>query len=281
MPAQIQPSRTELKFSINEEIAAGIKHYLGSRLRRDSHGLSHGALGYPVCSVYLDSDDASLYGQTVDGNRNRYKLRVRVYDDDSAAPAFAEIKRRDGQVIKKQRATVDRRRVVALLAGTHAGGSSPTVDSLAAGAKWSKADWLAMQEFCRLRDRIRAVGTTYVTYLRDAYVSPDGLDWRATFDRRLCAMPYRQGDPITIPPAPLQTPHYDTVVFELKFTDRFPQWMQDLVRVFNLRPVSFPKYVNCWNSLTAKAGPTKVQDLQRTDVLGQRSTEKLTGQLSR
>lgn len=247
MPSLIQSSRTELKFSISEQTAAGIKQYLGSSLRRDANGTGHGPEGYPVCSVYLDSNDARLYGQTIGGNRNRFKLRVRIYDDDPNHPAFAEIKRRDGQVIKKQRAAVTRSAASALLRGSH-----PTHDLLAPQASKSGSDFNALQEFCRLRDKIGAIGTTYVSYLRDAYVSPDGNDWRATFDRRLCTMPYRCGEEITIPGTPLHTKHYDTVVFELKFTDRFPQWMVELVRTFNLQPVSFPKYVNCFDSLTQR-----------------------------
>ena len=34
-------------------------------------------------------------------------------------------------------------------------------------------------------------------------------------------------------------------MLELKFTDRFPQWMELLVETFNLNRVSMPKYVEC------------------------------------
>ncbi len=34
-------------------------------------------------------------------------------------------------------------------------------------------------------------------------------------------------------------------MLELKFTDRFPAWMELLVETFNLRRVSVPKYVEC------------------------------------
>ena len=35
-----------------------------------------------------------------------------------------------------------------------------------------------------------------------------------------------------------------SVILEIKFTGRFPQWLADLVRAFNLRPCSAAKYVD-------------------------------------
>jgi hypothetical protein len=70
-----------------------------------------------------------------------------------------------------------------------------------------------------------------------------------TFDRHLSAKPYHPGETISIPKDCCPTPDYDAVVMELKFTDRFPGWMHDLVRVFNLSPVSFPKYIHCSDAI--------------------------------
>ncbi len=248
MPSQVQPIRSELKFEVTAELAGEIKRYLGATLRRDVHCVGDDASGYQVCSVYLDSPDAMLCGQTLEGKRNRYKLRIRIYDDNPLHPAFAEIKRRDGQVIKKQRATVDRATATAILAGER-GAYLPMVDESSGAAQQVRKEWLALNEFCRLRDAIGGTGRTYVSYVRDAYVSPDGTQWRATFDRKLRAHPYRVGEPIMIPQEGVSAACDQLVVFELKFTDRFPRWMQDLVRVFDLCPVSFPKYVNCLHSL--------------------------------
>jgi hypothetical protein len=40
-------------------------------------------------------------------------------------------------------------------------------------------------------------------------------------------------------------PDIGGVVLELKFTDRFPYWMQTLAETFNLQRTSVPKYVEC------------------------------------
>ena len=244
MREKLQTNRMELKFRVTEPIAAEIKRYLGTTLRKDPHGLNHGPEGYPVCSVYLDSRDARLYGQSVAGERNRYKLRIRVYDANPSQPAFVEIKRRDGQVIKKRRASVHREVAAAILCG-----APGSLAASKAGGSWSSNDRFAMHEFCRLRDGLRACGTTYVCYRRDAYVSPGSTHWRVTFDRYLSAKPYHCGETLSIPHDCCPTPDYDAVVMELKFTDRFPGWMHDLVRVFNLNPVSFPKYIHCSDAI--------------------------------
>jgi hypothetical protein len=251
MRIQYQPTRSEMKFEINESRAGDIRQYLFSNLKRDAFSQEAGGLGYPVCSVYLDSPDGRLCGQTMDGKRNRYKLRVRIYDALSTSPAFVEIKRRDGQAVKKQRAMVDRKSATEILAGQR----DAFVPLAGLNGQLSSSfhrESTALNEFCRLRDGIHAVGVNYVSYLRDAYVSPDGMQWRATFDRQLQASPYELGSEITIPVSGTLAVPQDLVVFELKFTNRFPYWMQELVRVFNLTSVSFPKYVNCRQVLGQK-----------------------------
>lgn len=241
MKSNLQSSRSELKFIVSEELAGEISRFLQTRMEPDPN--SKIGCGYDVCSVYMDCPNARLYYQTIQGQKNRYKLRVRVYDSNPANPAFLEIKRREGAVIKKQRAAVDRQSAMAIMSGL------PVSDEAVSAFGGSSKDLRALQNFVRLRDSIEAVGSTYVYYKREAYVSPQGTDWRATFDRQLKTDAYRMGEMICVPESCIDTKHVDTVIFELKFTDRFPHWMRDLVRSFNLQDVSFPKYVNCHNSL--------------------------------
>ena len=48
--------------------------------------------GYHVHSLYLDSPAYELYHETTEGVKNRFKLRMRFYDDSPEAPVFLEIK---------------------------------------------------------------------------------------------------------------------------------------------------------------------------------------------
>ncbi len=260
MKSQLQANRSEFKYLVTPEQAIEIRQYLQQHMVPDSNSpiesvppgqVESQSAGYPVCSVYLDSPDAKLFGQTVQGQRNRFKLRVRVYDDDPRQPAFAEIKRRVGQTIIKKRVAVERGTAQRMLSGQAVSPSDLKLFQSSDGTAISIRDLDALNEFCSLRDSIAAVGTTYVHYLREAWVSPIGNSWRATFDRQLKSHLYRAGDELTIPADLIPTPEHDLIVFELKFTSRFPHWMQQLTHQFSLRAESFPKYVRCYCSLTA------------------------------
>jgi hypothetical protein len=44
----------------------------------------------------------------------------------------------------------------------------------------------------------------------------------------------------------------DTVILELKFTDKFPNWLQELTQLFHLRQESAAKYVDSIEALKFK-----------------------------
>src|SRR5258708_36394583 len=88
----LQLQRLELKYLINEPIAAGVRSFVSSYLDLDHFGSQLPNLSYPVHSLYLDSDSLALYRQTICGEPNRFKLRVRYYSSSPAAPAYPEIK---------------------------------------------------------------------------------------------------------------------------------------------------------------------------------------------
>jgi hypothetical protein len=105
-------------------------------------------------------------------------------------------------------------------------------------------NYKALYNFCDLRDSIRAAPAAYTSYLREAYEPPDSNLYRVTFDRRIMAGAYN-GRLGVADLGKWTRPQVDGVVLELKFTDRFPSWMHDLVQIFNLRRTTMPKYVEC------------------------------------
>jgi hypothetical protein len=56
--------------------------------------------------LYLDSDDLETYWATINGDKNRYKLRLRFLQRQSGHAVFFEIKRRVNNCIMKQRGGV-------------------------------------------------------------------------------------------------------------------------------------------------------------------------------
>jgi len=241
----LQTSRFELKYVIDEACAAGIRNFVRSYLDPDEYADVRHQNSYVVSSLYLDNAVLYLFDQTVAGKKNRFKLRIRFYDDNRHNPAFLEIKRRIGGVIFKERAKVTRDGVCQVLAGK---GPKRTYLMSATGDSEGES---ALQNFCNLCFSIDAHGCIYVTYRREAYVSPESNQIRLTFDRELLGSPYEAGTGLVMPTHGVRpaTGNDGRVILELKFTDRFPDWMRDLVHTFNLQRMSVPKYVHCIRKL--------------------------------
>ena len=197
---------------------------------------SDGKAGYPVHSLYMDSTDLFTCRATLHGEKNRFKLRLRFYDEDADSPVFLEIKRRENVVIMKQRAAVRRSGIQRLLAGEWL-----DYDRL---LKDDEKNRHAFYNFCLLCRKLHARPAAYTSYMREGYEPPSSNTVRVTFDRDLRAGRFRGS--LTV--ADLQgwaRPDVGGVVLELKFTDRFPYWMHTLVETFNLQRTSVPKYVEC------------------------------------
>ena len=91
---------------------------------------------------------------------------------------------------------------------------------------------------------LQADGRLFVSYLREAWVSPNDDQIRVTFDHQLTASNFDR----TLRLLKIQTwlqPPIEGVVLELKFCDRFPGWMHDLVQEFDLQRTVMAKYVAC------------------------------------
>jgi len=188
-----------------------------------------------VHSLYLDSDDLKLYWSTINGDKNRYKLRLRFYAGKPDAPVFFEIKRRMNNCIMKQRGGVRRDAVDWLLAG-----HLPEPDHLVSN---DPKQLVALQRFCHLLQDIHAKPKVHIAYLREAYVPHDDNSARLTMDRQVRSEPELTArlspellDPILV--------WGNDIVLELKFTNRFPDWFRELVRVFGLRQCGAAKYVD-------------------------------------
>jgi hypothetical protein len=241
--------RYERKYVVSEPVADAIRRFIAPYLTPDQHMKPDMPLGYEVSSLYLDTPLLTMYRQTVEGVRSRYKLRIRFYDSLEESLALFEIKTRTADSIHKQRAAVAKSAVARFLQGGRLSSSellSPSDKSIR-----------ALAEFSERRDRLNAVGSAFVSYWREAYVSRQPDDVRVTIDRQLtardgeCAQSLKLPEQAT-PAAP------NKVVLELKNSGRAPNWMRDLVRTFSLQRIAFPKYVYCVDALQL-ASPTARQ----------------------
>jgi hypothetical protein len=230
---KLQPQRFELKYLVNEDVALGMRDFVRSYLVPDEFASKSSDFSYPNHSLYLDSDDLQIYWDVINGNKNRYKLRLRYYDDNPAAPVFFEIKRRSDNAILKERGAVRREFVRTLLAG-----QLPEPGHLVSS---HPKHLTALQNFCRLMHDSGAAPKTHVCYQREAWMSVHDNSVRVTFDRNIYSA--RHTEPvITTRLENSVKPWGDLVVLELKFTARFPNWFFEMVRLFNAMQCGVAKY---------------------------------------
>src|SRR5262249_31145107 len=106
---------------------------------------------------------------------------------------------------------------------------------------------VALQRFCDLAQQIRAKPRVHIFYMREAYVSDDD-QVRITMDRKVYGdanLSYAIKTEMTNPCLSFK----NEVILELKFTNRFPDWFRELVRVFGVMQCGAAKYVEAIQGL--------------------------------
>jgi hypothetical protein len=233
-PDRLLSSRFEMKYIIREEQARRVREFVRGYMELDEYGVGRANFAYPVHSLYLDSNDLKLYWATINGEKNRYKLRVRFYNDDPNAPVFCEVKRRQNNCIIKHRAAIWRRYLPDLLAG-----QMPPVSGFAAH---SQKHEMALMEFIELMHSINAVPRAHVAYYREAYLPAQDNHARVTMDRAVRIEP-QFSDRLSTEARGSRLIWGDPVILELKFTDRYPLWFREMVEACGLTQCSAAKYV--------------------------------------
>ncbi|MCB9890941.1 MAG: polyphosphate polymerase domain-containing protein [Planctomycetes bacterium] len=221
-PVVLQPApagRHEAKYVVTDEVANLIRDFAYPWVLPDAH-VRGPRSSYVIRSVYLDSPDYRLYRSTIDGLAQRYKLRIRRYAGGSNY--FLEVKRKDRDLILKSRRELPAK-------------------SLAEVVDWLARAPLDDSDFVERTNRIIAQPVLDIAYERQAFVGAYHLGTRLTFDRDLR---YAAVDDLDTPDDDKEwkSTGIDGVVVELKFFRGMPGWMQEIVRRFGLKRVSFSKY---------------------------------------
>jgi SPX domain protein involved in polyphosphate accumulation len=249
MGTVVEIFRYERKFVVSELAADAMRSFVCAYLPRDEHMTADEHSGYLVYSLYLDTPDLRLYRQSCDGIKNRFKLRIRFYDAAADSPAFLEIKKRTTETVHKLRAVVSKRAAETLLRGGWI--------SSAELISQSEASTRALTEFLECRDRLHAQPSAFISYRREAYVSPTAEAVRVTFDRGITGHPFWPESGLAVPPDEAFVP-VNGVVLELKYNGRAPRWMHDLITSFGLQRQSFPKYVYGLDALKIRPAPMRL-----------------------
>jgi hypothetical protein len=232
--------RYELKYRIPASMAQQIKGYVTAFLGPDPYTRRWPDGQYSICSLYFDSSRFDLYRETEMDKCNRFKLRIRGYDDDPNSPVFFEIKRKLNGMIYKSRARTGKDQITEILKGHFLPPQA------------TEADKTTLKQFVHYTHCLTARPIALIRYKREAYEGQTDTKVRVTFDRQLCYLS-------TDKPAFRMNGQgwkkipIDFVILEIKFTEYFPVWLVDLTRRFNLNRQSMSKYGNTVRQL-APAG---------------------------
>ncbi|NLK41885.1 MAG: polyphosphate polymerase domain-containing protein [Planctomycetes bacterium] len=221
--------RYELKYRVPESTAIAIRSYVQGYLKMDKYAVNQPNHQYPICSLYLDSPRFDLFHETVLDKCNRFKLRVRGYDDDHNSPVFFEIKRKLNRIIYKSRARVAKEHLAPILNGSYVPQNLP------------EKDRQILQQFMHYCQYLQARPVALIRYMREAYENQTDSKVRITFDRHLYCK-FVNNPVFTMNGQGWQPVPIDFVILEIKFTINFPLWLKDLVRMFDLTRESVSKY---------------------------------------
>jgi len=223
--------RYELKYRIRETKARAIAQYIQSYIEPDSYSRKCPDLEYPISSLYFDSEELHLCHETLNKKANRFKLRVRCYDDNPESPCFVEIKRRVNSVILKDRARLPKNLLDRVI-----------MDYYVPNTLYKK-DQDVLRQFQLYLYSLQAHPIVMVRYRRQAFEDDSSNRVRITFDRNLCYRP-PQGTLLTTGGPGWQEVPMDFTVLEIKFTKNYPLWLNDLIKVFDLKQTAMSKYAS-------------------------------------
>jgi hypothetical protein len=220
----VEVVRVELKYSVPESLAVWALQWSGVFLGRDA-----GLRGpQRITSLYLDTPTLTFFRWHTQQRADRFKLRIRGYGASMQECVWAEIKRKRGIVVHKQRAPL----------------STLALDSLLRG----EAPTPELEEFVRRRQAFQAAPKVLVSCERDALRQKGACgEFAVTVDRNILYQPTRRHDLVDDPrlwrgvvlPCPAGPAH---AIVEVKYLHQAPTWMKTLMLSLAPYRTGFSKY---------------------------------------
>jgi SPX domain protein involved in polyphosphate accumulation len=238
------PSRFEYKYVLGLEQAARFRESISEHMHLDEHVGENE--GYWISSVYFDSCDYKSYFDKIDGEANRYKIRLRYYRESSSLEClpktfFFEVKYRAGDLISKDRFRLTEQ------------AASESLRTSRVSGQWNNQGELILD---RLLQGLGARPVVNVSYFRKSYVCPRGTGLRITFDSCLsAAMPDSSIGIPNVPQMSFLPEQY--VILEIKFNWSMPRWVCHLAQAQNLKLRRYSKYCSALEKLYPEIGVRK------------------------
>ncbi|MFD9660801.1 polyphosphate polymerase domain-containing protein [Rhodococcus sp. NPDC059968] len=222
-------NRYEIKYLAHESDVPRLREALSGHMASDEFSPVG---GYPVTSLYYDTQNLRFYWEKIEGLKFRRKLRVRLYGPPAEAtaetPVYVEIKQRVNRVTQKRRIQLPYSDAMRLC------NARRPIDHVASARPF-------VNEVSTLVGNLDLCPTVTTGYLREAFVGTDAdLGLRVTIDHRVHG---RDRDFHFAAPAEnrfIIPPHL--CIVEIKANERVPYWVTDLTARLDMSVVRVSKY---------------------------------------
>jgi len=193
---------------------------------------------YTVRSIYFDSSTLKYYNEKIDGIKIRKKLRIRGYNtkvDESII--FLEIKRKFENHIGKNRSALKYHNLNDLL-------KTKDLESYCLTENGFENSISDGEKFLHHIHKSSLRPIILIVYEREAYFSKFDTGLRLTFDKNLRYFLFPSLDRLyTEEDLKYTMPKY--FIFEIKFANGFPGWLQSILRDMNISRMALSKYTMC------------------------------------
>jgi len=225
--------RFEWKYIITKHMADKLYNELLSfEMEIDPFAMDASGNFYTVNSIYFDSPTLKCYHDKISGIKNRFKLRLRFYNDiKEDTSLFLEIKNKIDAIIIKERLKMN----LDVL-------RSISFDNIYIDKKNILSDEQNIfKKFSFLERRYSMRPVVGVKYKRKPLVGKFDKKIRITFDYDLSSYDPRMTNTlINID---------ECVIMEVKYNNTMPSWVKMMIIKNNLNREAYSKYTHCLESI--------------------------------
>jgi SPX domain protein involved in polyphosphate accumulation len=225
-------NRLEYKYLVPLRSMDRLRNDLLKYLDYDEYAAARPDKEYTVRSIYLDTHDYKCYYEKLDGLHTRKKFRIRGYNtQDENNQIFFEIKRKNDNFISKSRAGMYYQDLHEVLKNTM---NAPNL------IERGEDDFEYFYYYYQLRHLEPKV---LVVYDREPFECKFGSKLRITFDKNLRSKSvdnylylYDESN--------LRNVYRTEFVFEVKFFQVLPQWINRVLGKYDLTRLAVSKYTS-------------------------------------
>ena len=217
--------RFELKYRLNYFSYLKVRNMVSSYMKKDifTHRAEH--KGYLVRSLYFDTYDYKSYLEKMSGDSDRIKFRIRSYADKlkEETPIKVELKVRKANSVEKYSTIIDKE----------------ALEYFMEHRTWKNSEDPVLSEFSRYLHLKDLQPKIITEYRREGFYSRLKDDLRITIDHEVRSAHSRSLFPEHVF---FRQHHPFGLVLEIKFKDKQPTWLKELIQRNGLKLIANSKF---------------------------------------